>query len=62
MLILAAQASADIGNSGDDLRTGWYPGESSLSPALVTSGTFGQLWSEPVNGQVYAQPMFPTAP
>ena len=57
VLILAAQASADIGNSGDDLRTGWYPDESSLSPALVTSGSFGQLWSAPVNGQVYAQPL-----
>ncbi len=54
---LAAQAFADIGNAGDDLRTGWYPDESSITPGLVSSGTFGQLWSKPVNGQVYAQPL-----
>jgi iron transport multicopper oxidase len=57
-LALAAQAGASgIGNAGDDLRTGWYPDESTLTPQLVAGGTFGQLWSAPVNGQVYAQPL-----
>ena len=46
-----------ITNAGDDLRTGWYPNEPSLTPALVSGGTFGQLWSTPVEGQVYAQPL-----
>ena len=57
-LALAASASADIGGSGDDLRTGWYPDASALSPAVVSGGTFGQLWSAPVTGQVYAQPLY----
>jgi hypothetical protein len=55
---LAAQALASgITNSGDDLRTGWYPNQPSLTPQLVSGGTFGQLWSTNVEGQVYAQPL-----
>ncbi len=60
---LASQALAtesfgsSLTNSGDDLRTGWYPNEPSITPQLVTGGTFGQLWSAPVEGQVYAQPL-----
>jgi iron transport multicopper oxidase len=46
-----------ITNAGDDLRTGWYPSEPSLTPELVSGGTFGQMWSSPVEGQVYAQPL-----
>lgn len=60
LLALAAAAPAlgsGITNSGDDLRTGWYPDEPSLTPQLVSGGTFGQLWSAPVEGQVYAQPL-----
>ena len=54
----AAQAGGvEITNSGDNLRTGWYPDEPSITPQLVTGGTFGQLWSTPVDGQVYAQPL-----
>jgi hypothetical protein len=59
-LWLAAAGSAfgsGITNSGDDLRTGWYPDEASITPQLVSGGTFGQLWSTPVSGQVYAQPL-----
>ena len=45
-LSIAAQASAaGVTNAGDDGRTGWYPNESSLTPALVQGGTFGQEWS-----------------
>jgi iron transport multicopper oxidase len=63
LLALGAVASAGaamaegITNSGDDLRDGWYPEQSSLTPQLVSGGTFGQLWSTPVDGQVYAQPL-----
>src|SRR3954453_4376317 len=46
-----------VTNAGDDLRTGWYPDEPSLTPQLVSGGTFGQLWSTAVDGQVYAQPL-----
>jgi hypothetical protein len=57
-LVCCGQALASgITNSGDDLRTGWYPNEPSITPQLVGGGTFGQLWSTPVEGQVYAQPL-----
>jgi len=49
--------AAGITRDGDDLRTGWYPDQSSLTPQLVSGGTFGQLWSAAVDGQVYAQPL-----
>src|SRR6266851_4883822 len=63
LLVLLALASAGpalgegITNAGDDLRDGWYPEQSSLTPQLVSGGTFGQLWSTTVDGQVYAQPL-----
>jgi len=58
LLIAAATASASgITNSSEDLRTGWYPGESEITPGLVSGGTFGQEWSAGVEGQVYAQPL-----
>ena len=58
VLVLAGSAvAAGITNSGDDLRDGWYPEASSLTPELVSGGTFGQLWSASVEGQVYAQPL-----
>jgi iron transport multicopper oxidase len=43
-LLLVAAPSAlgqEITNSGDNLRTGWYPDEPSLTPQLVSGGTFG---------------------
>ncbi len=58
LLAFAGQASASgVTNSGDDLRTGWYPGESLITPELLEGGTFGQEWSTKVEGQVYAQPL-----
>ncbi len=64
LLATAGQASASeemfgssLTNSGGDLRTGWYPNQSALSPELVGGGTFGRLWTTPVAGQVYAQPL-----
>ena len=58
VLATAAPALGEgITNAGDDLRTGWYPNESSITPELVSGGTFGQMWSSPVEGQVYAQPL-----
>jgi iron transport multicopper oxidase len=57
-LLFAAPALAGvITNSSDNLRDGWYPEQSSLTPQLVSGGTFGQLWSAPVEGQVYGQPL-----
>lgn len=54
----AAAAEADVPtNSADNLRTGWYPRQNTLTPDLVTGGTFGQMFSATVDGQVYAQPI-----
>lgn len=58
MLLACGQAMASgITNAGDDLRTGWYQNEPAITPQLLSSGTFGQMWSTPVEGQVYAQPL-----
>ncbi len=43
--------------SADPLRDGWDPNEPDLSPAVVSGGAFGQLFSTAVSGQVYAQPL-----
>jgi Bacterial lectin/PQQ-like domain/Abnormal spindle-like microcephaly-assoc'd, ASPM-SPD-2-Hydin len=59
-LVLACTSTAwasGVTNASDDLRTGWYPNMGSLTPQLVSGGTFGQMWSTTVEGQVYAQPL-----
>jgi predicted lipoprotein with Yx(FWY)xxD motif len=43
--------------SVDGTRDGWDPNEPDLSPAVVAGGTFGQLFSTAVSGQIYAQPL-----
>ena len=51
----AALAPATYG--GDAARTGWYPSQPRLEPGVVAGGTFGKLFSTPVDGQVYGQPL-----
>jgi hypothetical protein len=41
----------------DNARTGWYPDQTSLTPQLVSGGTFGQLFKTAVSGSVYGQPL-----
>jgi hypothetical protein len=54
----ATSASAAIVTAGHDAaRTGWYPEQPTLTASLVGGGTFGQLFSRAVTGQVYAQPL-----
>jgi hypothetical protein len=61
--LLAGAAPADSPHptsttqSGDLLRTGWYPNQPTLTPGLVSGSTFGRLFAASVNGQVYAQPL-----
>jgi hypothetical protein len=45
--------------SGNNLRDGWDQSEagSSLLPATLKGGTFGELFAAQVDGQVYAQPI-----
>ena len=41
----------------DPSRNGWVPDEPGLSPAAVGADTFGQRFSAPVDGQVFASPV-----
>ncbi len=42
----------------DNLRTGLNASETTLTPASVSGGNFGKLFSLSVTGQVYAQPLY----
>ncbi len=42
----------------DTLRTGWNPKETILTTANVNPNQFGLLFNLPVDGQVYAQPLY----
>jgi hypothetical protein len=51
----AASGSPVSGN--DPLRSGWYPDQPGLNSSAGGGCAFGQLWSAPVDGQVYAAPL-----
>jgi iron transport multicopper oxidase len=53
------QYGASTTNAGGNFRTGWYPNEPSISPETVSpsTGSFGRLWKQSVEGPVYAQPL-----
>ncbi len=64
VLLIAAfsqPASAIINvvtNRYDNNRTGVNLSETVLSPATVNGNTFGKLWSYPVDGAIFAQPLY----
>ena len=53
----AAPVNILTGNS-DKARTGLNPNETILTPANVSSNSFGRIFSQPVDGPVYAQPLY----
>lgn len=55
---LSTARAGNVTNAGDDMRTGWYPAEGFITPAIVSGGSFGQRWNVSINGQVYAQPLY----
>src|ERR1700685_3126701 len=59
MLVLACAgpAFAEVTGAADNLRTGWYPDEPSLTPALLSGGGFKQTFKASLEGQIYAQPL-----
>ncbi len=56
-LLAAGPAFADVTGAADDLRTGWYSNEPSLTPALLEGGSFKQAFDGTLQGQIYAQPL-----
>jgi len=65
-LVLGARTSAHANDdtppgdptiSSNNLRDGWDADEPDLLPANVTASDFGPLFTTPVDGQVYAQPL-----
>ncbi|MFK0155085.1 choice-of-anchor D domain-containing protein [Streptomyces sp. NPDC090493] len=54
--LVAAQADQTT-QGADNLRTNWDQDESALSPAVVQSSAFGQLFATKLDGQIYAQPL-----
>jgi outer membrane protein assembly factor BamB len=56
----AAVTLVDQGSvlSADTLRTGWYSDQPLLDPITVSSPYFGQIFDAPVDGEIYAQPLY----
>jgi hypothetical protein len=55
----AVQRQVSVTTYRNDLaRSGTNPAETILAPANVNPAGFGKLFSQPVDGQVYAQPLY----
>ena len=52
-----AGAQNVLTHHNDNKRTGWDQGETTLTQANVSGGTFGKLYQYNIDGQVYCQPL-----
>ncbi len=56
-LASAAPAPAEVTGAAENLRTGWYREQPALTHELLSGGTFGPIFDDHLNGQIYAQPL-----
>jgi len=58
LTVVNSSPGAVLTYHNDDARDGAFTQETTLAPTVVNSTHFGKLLSYPVDGQVYAQPLF----
>jgi outer membrane protein assembly factor BamB len=52
-----AEVSGQVTSASDNLRTGWYPEQPTITPGALTGNTFHEDFKAKLQGQIYAQPL-----